>query len=817
MNAQIVRIGDFGLGSPVIYSARDSIVADVPAQIITLYGQADIKYDDIHLTADLIIIDIENSEVQATYSFDSVGNYIGKPIFTFENEEVKCESMKYNFKTEKAYITEVRTQQGEGYIHMAESKRLPNEEMHFKNGKYTTCDAEKPHYHFQLSKAIVVPEKRIVTGPIFMKILNIPIPLAAPFAFLPNSEKKKHGIVMPRFALGSVYGSGIEDFGYYIPLNERWETYFYGTVFTTGRWGFRNQTNYNIKYKYSGNFKLGYERLKGYFFEDNTSNNYTVYWNHSQHAKAHPSLRFGANIDFRSNNNAKQSLEIIPKNVFNTAFNSAVNLNKSWKTRQLSGAWTGKVSLQQNSRTGNYIFELPSFNLSVNRFDLGILRQSSIGKKWYENITINYTLNSLNRITAADSIVNTALSVLDFGFIGNNDLNGIKHNAVVQTNLKPKSGWFTFNLNTTYNEYWNFQSIDKAWDIDNEKIDTTFNDGFKSSRDISFSGGLATNFYGYMKTKLPSELKFRHVMSPNISFTYRPDLGQHQFIQIDTFGTMGYYSPFDLSLYRESAPGESGLVSFSLGNTLEMKKRSKKDTINHAFKNYKIIDRFSINGNYDLMKDSLNLSDIRFNLQTSPFKFLSLQSSWVLDPYEWIDSTGYTTNNYAWDAGKGIGRITNANFNITSRYNRKGNAKTDTLRNFKNSNLTLNAQYNINYSRNQRGIVQQDTFNLDHTIRVYGNIALWKIWSIDYDAMTDLMALTTFNDPTTTFNPSLRLAVKRELHCWETSIEFRKNGNFFRTINNGLDPNYSILLRLNIKSSMFNSFLPEQNIRIPGI
>ncbi len=814
---QNVKVADFGLGFPVYYSARDSIVMDVPNQILRLYGEADIKYDDIHLTADLIEVDIEKSEVEATYSTDSIGNPVGKPVFSYGQEEVRCEAMKYNFDTEKAYITEVRTQQGEGYIHMAESKRLPNEEIHFKNGKYTTCDHEKPHYHFQMTKAITVPEKRIVTGPIYMRILNIPVPIAAPFAFLPNSEKRKHGILMPRFAFGAQsfgvqYGTGIEDLGYYIPLSERWETTFYGTIFTSGRWGIRNQTNYNIKYKHSGTFRLGYERLKGYFFEGASTNNYTVYWKHNQHVKAHPSLRFGASIDFRSNNNAKQSLEILPENVFNTAFNSAMNLNKSWKLNRLSGAWTTKVSLQQNSSTNNYIFELPSFNLSVNRFDLGVLRRpSAIGKKWYENIAITYTLNSLNRINAPDSVVNELFSSGDFSQIGEFGLNGLKHNAIVQTNLKPKSGWFTFNLNTNYNEYWNFQSIEKNWNIADEKIDTTFIDGFESSRDINFSGGLATNFYGYFKTNLQSKLKFRHVMSPNITFTYRPDIGAHQQIQIDTLGTMGYYSPFDLSLYRETSRGESGLISFSLANILEMKKLNKRDSINQSFNNFKIIDRFSINGNYDVMKDSLNLSNIRFSLQTSPFKFMNFQSSWTLNPYEWDDQTGETNSTYAWNADKGIGRITNANFAINGRYGKTRDPKTDTLRNFKNTTWNVNFQYNINYSRRNNGIVVQDTFNLDHTIRLNGSVELWQLWNIDYDVMTDLMGLTT------TPNPSLRLALRRELHCWESSIEFRKNGNFIKKITNGETPNYSIQFRINIKSSMFNSFLPQQNIRIPGI
>ena len=807
---QKVIEGDFGLDSPVKYSASDSIVVDVPNQIIRLYGNADVKYDQVHLTADLIEIDIEKSEVMATYSLDSLGNPVGKPTFTDGTENVKCDAMKYNFNTNKAIITEVRTQQGEGYIHMQTSKRQPNEEIHFKNGKYTTCSNEKPHYHFQLSKAIVVPEKRIVTGPLYMRILNVPLPLAAPFAFLPNSETRKHGIILPRFALADgQYGSGFENLGYYIPLNKQWETYIYGTLFTSGRWALKNQYNYNKKYKYNGTIRFGYEHLKGYFFEDDINNNFSIFWNHGQNPKAHPSLRFNANIDFKSNNNPKESIDIIAEDQFNTNFNSAISLNKSWRLNKINGTWTSKVSLQQNSQSNNFIFELPSFNLSVNRFDLGVLRKSSTGKKWYENIYVNYTATSLNKVTVKDSIARAAVANSDLSFFSDNNSSGIKQNAIIQTNLKPKSGWFNFNLTTNYTENWNFQSFEKTWNPVENKIDTTLLNGFATSRNVNFSGGLSTNLYGYYKSNFKNGLKLRHMMSPTISYTYRPDIGQHQEIIIDTAGTMGYYSPFDISLYRESAPGASGLITFGLGNTLEMKKTSKNDTINKEFVNTKLIDRFSISGAYDLLKDTLNLSDIRFSFQTTPLKTMSVQSSWVLSPYEWDKNTGTSSNNYAWNSNQGLGTFRSANFAVTSRHSFKPE-KSDTLRNFKNSSWTLNVNYNLNLTRtyNKTDTIDE-RFNVVHTVGLTGSANLWKLWAIDYNVLTDLESLLT--NP----NPTARIGVSRQLHCWEASLSFTKNGNFIRSLWNNEIPSYVIRFKINIKSSMFDAFLPEITPRIP--
>lgn len=822
VKGQKVIEGDFGLEYPVKYFAEDSIVVDLKEQMIRLYGKADVKYDEVHLTADLIEIDIDKSEVQATYSTDSLGNPIGKPEFTDGTENVRCDALKYNFKSEKAIITEVRTQQGDGYIHMQTSKRQPNEEIHFKNGKYTTCSAEKPHFHFQLSKAIVVPEKRIVTGPLYMRILNVPLPIAAPFALLPNSDTKKTGLLLPRFALAGQFGPGLEDLGYFFPINDNLETYVYGTVFTTGRWGIRNQTNYNKKYKYNGSVRLGFEHLSGYFYQPNVTNNFSVFWNHAQNAKAHPSLRFNANIDFRSNNNPKESIDIIAQDQFNTSFNSAITLNKSWKVKDFSGAWTSKVSLQQNSQSNNFIFELPSFNFSVNRFDLGVLRKSSIGKKWYENIFVNYSATSLNRATVNDSVARASFAAGDLSFLGDNNISGIRQNAIIQTNLKPKSGWFTFTLSTNYTENWNFQTQNREWNALTNMVDVDTLNGFAANRNVNFSGGLNTNLYGYYKSNLKNGLKLRHVMSPNVSFTYRPDLGQHREIILDTAGTMGFYSPFDVSLYREVGRGESGLISFGLANTLEMKKINKNDTINKEFTNTKLIDRFSVNGSYDIFRDSLKLSDFRFSFQTTPFKTVSMQSSWTISPYEWDKEAGTSNSNYAWESGQGIGTLTNANFAVTSRHSYKPE-KSDTLKNLRNSTWNLNVNYNLNFLRNRNKADTIPIFEPTHTVGLSGSATLWDLWSISYNVLTDLEAVvdlfSNWNDITITPNPSMQVGITRQLHCWEASLNFQKNGNLLRPIFNQGDnilPNYIIRFRINIKASMFDAFLPEITPRVPN-
>lgn len=812
-----------GLNSPVDYQARDSIVSNIPNQTVKLYGESVVTYEDIELRSDYIEIDLKTNEIIATYSLDSVGNPIGKPVFVSGGEESECDYIKYNIETKKGIVKEVRMQQGEGYIHMAESKVHPNEQIHFKHGKFTTCENEEPHFHFNLSRAIVVPEKRIVTGPVYMQILKVPTPLAAPFGFFPNSESKKAGIILPDFQNGN-YGFGLENLGYYIPLNDYWETYMYGSIFTTGSWAAQNMTNYYRKYKYRGGFSLRFEQFRGKFYDDfDTRNKWTLNWNHSQDAKAHPTLKFSTNINYVSDNTAQTSLDAINPNFYNNTFNSSVNISKSWKTKKFNGTMGMLNSLQQNSQTGNYALELPHLNLSVSRFDLGVLRKNKIGKKWYEYITVVYNMNAKNSITAPDSIFNPD----DLGLVREYALNGLEHRATVQSNLRTFGGRIVLTPSVNYREIWNFQYEERSWNEDLQKVDTTEFNGFKSSRDIAFAASAQTNFYGYYKMKGKQGVKFRHVASPTLSFSYRPDIGLYEEIQTDSLGNTRYYSPFALSKYREVSNGSSGRINFGINNTLEMKKRSRKDTINDTFQSYKLIDAFSATGNYDLLKDSMNLSNIALAFRTSKFfNIFNFQTNATLSPYSWVDSTGYAISTYAWQDGRGLGRITTAkgviNANFTNKKGREKQKEADEATKddaIKNGNATdpksknysipwvLNLGYNVNYSQqslsNGFGSVV-DSFNIVQTISADGNVNLNDKWKIDYYFNFDIEELLLTN---------FTVGLWRDLHCWETSLYFQQFGPMFPET--GIS-NWSVQFKIGVKASMFQDIKYDHTFRNPG-
>jgi lipopolysaccharide assembly outer membrane protein LptD (OstA) len=170
VTAQVVQkdtlvINDNSLESIIRYSARDSIFNDLKKKQVHLYGDAKIQMDEVNMTAGYILVDMNTNEISASYAYDKESNKVEFPTFTDGNETVTAHKLRYNINTKKGYLEELSIKQDEFYFHMGIAKRHPNDEIHLRQGRLTTCDLEEPHYHFQLSKGVVVPNERIVTGP----------------------------------------------------------------------------------------------------------------------------------------------------------------------------------------------------------------------------------------------------------------------------------------------------------------------------------------------------------------------------------------------------------------------------------------------------------------------------------------------------------------------------------------------------------------------------------------------------------------------------------------------------------------------------
>lgn len=803
---RIVKV-DNTLESPVIYSCRDSIVTDLKTQISALYGDAKIEFEGITLTADYIEMDMESRTVSATYTLDKDSNRVGIPVFTDGAEEVKAATLKYNFDTKKAYIQELKVKQEENYLHMERAKRQTNGDLHFVEGKFTTCDLDEPHYHFQLSKAVMVPNKRIVSGPLNLWVAGVPTPLGLPFIFLPTQEREQTGIIFPQFAFqNSAYGMGLQDLGYYFPIkaSDKIQTSLYTSIYTSGTFGFKNVTDYDDRYRFNGTLTLDFLHVKRQFPDTTKQNNTIIRWNHRQKQNANPYWGFSSDVNFQSSNNTKVNLQTNNQDYLKSTLNSSINLQRKFPTKPVSMGL--KLAMKQNSTSGNIDVDLPIYTLNVNRFfPFKGLRRNKIGEeKFYEKIGFTYSLEARNNTIFADSLLETR----DFNGMTANIQNGAKNTLRMTTAIPLLDSRFTLTPSISYNSRVNLKGIDKRYDFAGDSIIVTESNEYGGySQDLSFSSSLTTSLYSYYQFIGKKKMKMRHVLTPSFNFSYTPDLTSRvnrTYITNTQDTIVLNYSPYENSLYRESYGRETAVIGYSFSNAFEFKRRVVNDTTDD-FQKFRIIEALSFTGSYDFLKDSLNWSPVNASLRIKPIKFLAIVNTNIFSPYA-INSFGEGQSTLAWRENQGLLNLTTSTTTFTFTLTSKESLEKLENTKFSDAN-TWNADYEyyrlhpeqiINYDipwklnityRFQSNINTDSTafvanrFNQQHTATLNADVSLTKRWKLAVDANFDIS------------NKNLQrtmLSLNRDMHCWVLAFQWIPTG-----------ASQSFVLTFNAKSNLF--------------
>lgn len=794
------------------FSARDSIYSDFKKQRIYLYGDAKVHYTDIDLSADYIEIDMEAHEILATYTYDADSNRVGVPKILMDGQEMEVGKIKLNYETKKAFIREVKIKQDENYLYMDVAKRHANEEIHFKKGRFTTCDLPEPHYHFQLSKAILIPEKRIVSGPMNIWVKNVPTPLGFPFMIIPQKKEreKRHGFLFPQFVPQSLYGMGIQNLGYYIPINDTISTVVTASILTSGSWDIGNRLNYKIRYKFSGNTYVNFQQFRESFPSKRLSNKLTLQWTHTQDPKANPYWNFSANVNFVSDNKSKNNIDPLNANYFTNTFKSDINLTRSFPGKPITMGL--KLSMNQSTSTRNVMLTSPIFTTNVTRFyPFKIFRKSKIGAtKWYEQIGMSYNLEAKNMATFGDSLMQAG----NFRAIGQTFFNGINQTATMQTTVSLFKNTWKLTPSVNYRNTVNFQQIRKDFDAPNSVmlIDTLKQAGM--SQQLTANVQLTTVLYAYYRFVGKKQALLRHVLTPSFGYRFIPTLNK-SFSYVDQYNKQIMYSPFERSLYSETTTKNQSIITYGFNNTFELKRKSAKDTIT-GFKKTRIIDAFSINGSYDMLKDSMKLSDINIDLRINPLPFLSFVARGNFSPYSWNDSTGRAIKEFAIKDKKVLGRMTlmdfNTTFTITSKESKeKIEQNKDLFSQYWNSDFQfyalhpemfldfsipwkVNISHIITVNANQNRMpTNPDKYTYAHTVSVNGDISITKRWKVTSTIYYDLRAKNITN---------FRVDLTRDMHCWRMSVNWIPIGF-----------NKSFMVTLMGTSSMLSS--AKLNIRKP--
>ena len=667
------------LEAPVAYQANDSIVMTA-TNMAYLYGEADVKYQQIQLQAEQIQMNMDSSLVYAKFGVDSVGESFGYPLFVDGGDQYESKSMRYNFKTKKGYITDVITQQGEGYVTAGRTKKTETDALNMVEGRYTTCDDhEHPHFYIQMTKAKVRPKKNIVTGPVYMVFEDVPIYfLGLPFCFFPFSDTYSSGILMPTFGDESVRGFYLRDGGYYFALSDYMDLALTGEIYTKGSWGLNARSNYKKRYKYSGNFmasylvtKLGDKGLPDY----SVSKDFKLNWTHSQDPKANPYLSFSASVNFATSSYDRNSYNALynPASTANTK-GSTVNITKRFPNSPLTIG--GTMSINQSTRDSSIAVTLPDLSVTLSRV-YPFKRKHGVGKeRWYEKISMSYTGYFRNSINTKENLLLKSNLVRDWK-------NAMQHKIPVSATFTAFK-YLNISPSFNYNENWYTHKVMQGYDRNLQRIaptDTTY--GFYRTYEFDAAISASTTLYGFFKP-LPffggKKIEMiRHRFEPSVSLSARPDFGASRFgfyenyVYTDANGEQQevQYSPFSGQVFSPPSSGKSGAINFSLNNNVEMKVRSDKDS--SGFKKISLIDKLSLNMSYNMAADSFQWSDLSVGLRLKLSKSYTLNLNGVFDTYTYgydeRTNRAYRVNVPRWKAGKGFGRLRSTGTTFSYTFN----------------------------------------------------------------------------------------------------------------------------------------------------
>ena len=799
-----VVINNNMIESIVSYSANDTIYADIKNRKVHLVGNAIVKMEDITITAGYILIDIKINEILASYRFDKDSNKIELPSFTDGNEAISCEIMRYNIKTKKGYLKELDLKQDEFFFQMTNAKRLSNEEVHYRSGKLSTCDQENPHYHFQMTKGIIIPDKRIVSGPLNLYINGIPTPLGLPFAIIPNQKKETSGLLFPEFIPLSQFGFGFQNLGYYIPINDMMQTSIYSNIYSRGSWGLRNDLDYSKKYAFSGNLSLGFQQFRSGFPSNQNNNKVSINWMHRKEVKSNPFWSFSSNVNFISDNNSKNNLDPINSEYFNNSFNSDININRIFPEKPLTMGM--KISIRQNSLAKNISLISPIFNANLTRifpFKNTFKINNTEFKKTISRIGLSYNMEAQNRSTFQDSLLQQA----DFSAISKEFFNGISQNMTLQTTLGLFSNTVKINPSVNYGNKINFQQIEKTYNstVNNTNIDTLRR--FGMTQEFNMSLNMTSILYSYFRVIGKTKPLMRHLMTPSIGFRYLPKLNSLITSNAGVNQNAIVYSPFERSVYSAGNTQAASLLTFGLNNSLELKVKTEKDTLT-GFKKIRLIDQFSLTGFYDFLKDSMQLSNIAMNLRISPATWINFVSNATFSPYSWDTITGKTKGAYASAKGQGIGRILNTSLTtsitLAPKSSRDKIAESGEQRNTNWDSdfnyfalhpeqaiyfdipwkISLSHVYSLNVNQAISNFSKEKNFQTQ-TLVMNGDVSFTKKWNISGNLNINVNSLKLTN---------AFISLNRNLHCWALSFYYVPIGG-----------NKSFLLSIRNTSSIFKA------------
>ena len=795
----------------ISHNAKGFIEENFIKTLITLHDEAEIDFGDVNIKAGHIVINHETNMVMATGIIDSTG-YTQKPIVVQAGQESTHDSIKMNYKTEKAIAWGTLTIITGLDARIEKMKKVNDSTIYVRDIILTTSDKEVPDYHIKIDRAKMIPDQKIVGGKSQLFIAGVPTPLILPFSYFPLTKGRTSGILLPSYGSSRNQGFYLQNGGYYLALNEYFDLTLLGDLYTNGSWGLNVQSSYKVRYKFSGNFSFRYENLYNSIrgFDDfGQSSNYNISWSHSQDSKANPNARFSASVNMGSSKYYRESLNEYNSNSFlNNTLSSSISYQKKFVGTPFN--LTSSITHQQNTNTESIIMSFPSLQLSMDRI-YPFAPKDGAKKGMLQNIGTTYNFKGDYRIKTTDEfflkseMFDTAQS-------------GIQQDANISTSTKVMKH-FTLSPNARYKEVWYFDKINKQYNPDLDEVVTDTIKGFNAFREYNIGASLSTTIYGDFKFKKGRIEAIRHTMRPSISYGYRPDFSNYyeEYQYSSDPDDIREYSPFANGIYGGPSRGLSNSIGFSIANTLEAKVKSKDSTETET-KKVSLLKNLNLSTSYNMAADSLKWSPISLSAGTAFFNNkMSVNLRATLDPYA-LDVNGRKIDKFNIDNNGSLFRLTNAGLTMNYSFSSKSfgkkkddksnnnnndatnsdgifgedlNATNDPNKNNENeetktTNLyaaslpwTLRIAYAFNYSNS----VAQNEIS-SHSLMFSGDIELSPKWQVGFSSGYD------FKNKGFTYT---QLRFNRDLDSWRMSFNWVPFG-----------PRTTYNFYIGIKSSIFS-------------
>jgi len=651
----------------VKYKAKDSIVFNRVKNEIILYNETNVQYTNIDITAGVDVINYEKGEVYAGRLKDSLGEYSQHPVFKQGSDVIEPDSIRFNYRNQKAIIRNAYTKQDENNI-KGEIIKKENDSTYFmRNAIITTAeDLDDPDYYIKVRKAKFVPKKKIIAGFSNMYIVDIPTPLAIPFAYYPMVSGRSSGLIFPTFGEVNNRGYFLQNIGYYFVISDNFDLSLTGDYYTNGSYGLRAQSAYVKRYKYSGSFNLSFENniysMKG-LPDYSGSRMYNIQWSHSKDGKANPNSNFSASVNLSSNSRYYQESynQVNTSNFLNNTMMSSISYSKTFPAYP-SINLSLSASHSQNTNTKSIDMTLPSMRASMERI-YPFAREGQAKKGLIKSLNFQYSIQADNRFATYDSLFFSKKMFDDAK-------NGVRHSIPVSTTAKLFK-YVTLGLNSSLNETWQFKTIRrKDFNSNTGKVGIDTLSGFDRFMTYNLGASLGTTIYGTFRFGKNAKIQaIRHVMRPSVSYGYNPSFDQYYDYYIsDAYGNRSQYTRFEGGIYGTPSLGESQSIGFSLANTFEAKVK-QKDSTDAEPKKVMLLNSLNFSSNYNVI--TKQFSPLNITGGTSFFNNkLGVNFGATLNPYA-IDNNGRQMEKWNINNGGSLFRLTNANVSTNYSFSNK--------------------------------------------------------------------------------------------------------------------------------------------------